>query len=269
MRVTAHLQRPTRKFPRAAGANQRFAYFPIWSCSRRGLPSRRMLPPTRCALTAPFHPYLPADSRHRRSAFCCTFRGLTPPRCYLAPHPVEPGLSSAIARSDCLADSRHKYTASSTVAGRRSGRWVYARQRLIIEFFSATARNAGSQFRGARCRQLRQKDIQHANSLGLPGQAAGFRAAHDDHQLASRHVRVGPGPLGKIRQGSPVNGLVPLRQFARDRRVAGRRNTQPCREAMPRSCAALRRKRGSGSLRPTLAGRPASPSVSTAGILRK
>src|SRR5207302_1290718 len=30
--------------------------FPIWPCSRWGLPCRRVLPPTRCALTAPFHP---------------------------------------------------------------------------------------------------------------------------------------------------------------------------------------------------------------------
>src|SRR5437660_10839363 len=28
--------------------------FPIWPCSRWGLPCRRVLPPTRCALTAPF-----------------------------------------------------------------------------------------------------------------------------------------------------------------------------------------------------------------------
>jgi len=31
---------------------------PIWSCSERGLPSPRLLPAARCALTAPFHPYL-------------------------------------------------------------------------------------------------------------------------------------------------------------------------------------------------------------------
>jgi len=31
---------------------------------------------------------------HRRSVLCCTGRRLTPPRCYLAPCPVEPGLSS-------------------------------------------------------------------------------------------------------------------------------------------------------------------------------
>jgi len=41
---------------------RRLARFPIWSCSRWGLPCRRMLPPARCALTAPFHPYLPAEA---------------------------------------------------------------------------------------------------------------------------------------------------------------------------------------------------------------
>src|SRR5690606_9038916 len=35
---------------------------------------------------------------HRRSALCCTFRRLAPPRRYLAPCPVEPGLSSACLR---------------------------------------------------------------------------------------------------------------------------------------------------------------------------
>ncbi len=45
----------------------RTACFPIWSCSRRGLPCHRMLPPARCALTAPFHPYRP---------HCCGLGGL-------------------------------------------------------------------------------------------------------------------------------------------------------------------------------------------------
>jgi hypothetical protein len=79
---------------------------PIWSCSEWGLPCRRVLPLTRCALTAPFHPYrLPLPDPHpasgrgekkklRRFALCCTFRRLTPPRCYLALCPMEPGLSS-------------------------------------------------------------------------------------------------------------------------------------------------------------------------------
>jgi len=65
---------------------------PIWSCSGWGLPCRERLPVTRCALTAPFHPY--RCLWQRRYVFCCTGRELAPPRRYLAPCPVEPGLSS-------------------------------------------------------------------------------------------------------------------------------------------------------------------------------
>src|SRR5688572_32204352 len=69
-----------------------------------------MLPPTRCALTAPFHPCRQRISALLgRFAFCCTFRGLAPPRRYLAPYPPEPGLSSisrVLRYSDCLAGSR-------------------------------------------------------------------------------------------------------------------------------------------------------------------
>jgi len=32
----------------------------------------------------------------RRFTFCCTGRGITPPRRYLAPYPMEPGLSSLL-----------------------------------------------------------------------------------------------------------------------------------------------------------------------------
>ena len=87
--VTGGLVRPTRKRrgPRHC--------FPIWSCSKWGLPSHRVLPPARCALTAPFHPYRSESFKpDRRYIFCCTFRRLAPPRDYLAPCPMEPGLSS-------------------------------------------------------------------------------------------------------------------------------------------------------------------------------
>jgi hypothetical protein len=67
-----------------------------------------VLPPMRCALTAPFHPCR-SPWGLRRSALCCTFRGLAPPRRYLAPDPQEPGLSSTEANfsSDRPADSPH------------------------------------------------------------------------------------------------------------------------------------------------------------------
>ena len=84
--VTTGLVRPTR---RHRGPRHRL---PIWSCSGWGLPSHSVLPPVRCALTAPFHPYhAPKCGRY---PFCCTFRRLAPPRRYLAPCPMEPGLSS-------------------------------------------------------------------------------------------------------------------------------------------------------------------------------
>lgn len=67
---------------------------PIWSCSGRGLPCRGVLPPARCALTAPFHPCRRASTLGRY-IFCGTFHGLAPSRGYLAPCPMEPGLSSA------------------------------------------------------------------------------------------------------------------------------------------------------------------------------
>src|SRR5690606_26043060 len=95
-RVTATLKQPTRRHrgPRHC--------LPIWSCSRWGLPCR---PVTRLAVrsyrtVSPLpDPDPPCGAPgHRRSALCCTFRRLAPPRRYLAPCPVEPGLSSACLR---------------------------------------------------------------------------------------------------------------------------------------------------------------------------
>src|SRR4029079_11735342 len=51
-------RRPQAAYPEARGDTRCHLRgdFPIWPCSRWGLPCRRVLPPTRCALTAPFHP---------------------------------------------------------------------------------------------------------------------------------------------------------------------------------------------------------------------
>ncbi len=70
---------------------------PIWSCSGWSLPRHTLLPEVRCALTAPFQPYRHANML-RRSSLCCTCRRLAPPRRYLAPCPLEPGLSSPFLR---------------------------------------------------------------------------------------------------------------------------------------------------------------------------
>jgi hypothetical protein len=111
-RVAARLKRPTRGHARAARRGTQGRSSPYLVLLRVGFTLPPMLPPARCALTAPFHPYLPAGGRaagrDRRYLFCGTFRGLAPPRRYLAPCPAEPGLSSPPARgkSGCPADSR-------------------------------------------------------------------------------------------------------------------------------------------------------------------
>ncbi len=89
-RVTATLERPTReqRGPRRCS--------PIWSCSGWGLPCHRCYQ-RRGALLPHLFTLACAPARtpgHRRYVFCGTFRRLTPPRRYLAPCPLEPGLSS-------------------------------------------------------------------------------------------------------------------------------------------------------------------------------
>ena len=50
--VAINLMQPTRT------QCEQHRRVPIWPCSRWGLQCHGMLPPMRCALTAPFHPYL-------------------------------------------------------------------------------------------------------------------------------------------------------------------------------------------------------------------
>ena len=86
--VTVRLKRPTRI---RRGSRHRI---PIWSCSERGLPSPRLLPIARCALTAPFHPYL------RTGGFLSAALSVSsrPPGVTWRSDPLEPGLSSAAVR---------------------------------------------------------------------------------------------------------------------------------------------------------------------------
>lgn len=67
---------------------------PIWSCFRWGLPCHELLPAMRCALTAPFHPYLIPLARAIGGLLSVALVVGFPPRRYLAPCPMEPGLSS-------------------------------------------------------------------------------------------------------------------------------------------------------------------------------
>gem|GEM_PF-5738021 len=101
--VTGRLERPTReqRGPRQCS--------PIWSCSGWGLPCHRCYQ-RRGALLPHLFTLTGAKAR-RRYLFCGTFRGLAPPRRYLAPCPVEPGLSSVTCgHSGCPAGFGVNYT---------------------------------------------------------------------------------------------------------------------------------------------------------------
>jgi hypothetical protein len=92
--VTVRLKRPTRGPARAARCGPKTACPPIWSCSGWGLPCRRCCHRRGALLPHHFNLTAPPEGGGWRCIFCGTFRGLAPPRHYLAPCPVEPGLSS-------------------------------------------------------------------------------------------------------------------------------------------------------------------------------
>ena len=109
--VAMRLERPTRKPLRAAGTSPEARALPYLVLLQVGfaVPPRvatgavrsyRTLSPLPSAVPAAgawpddADPFLRERLRLGRSALCCTFRGLAPPRRYLAPRPLEPGLSS-------------------------------------------------------------------------------------------------------------------------------------------------------------------------------
>src|SRR5689334_4320309 len=88
MAVAGHLGRPTRGLCCRCGSHLA-AYLALL---RLGVTVPPTLPPTRWALTPPFHPCPPVA--RGRSVLCGPVRRLSAPRCYLAVYPEELGLSS-------------------------------------------------------------------------------------------------------------------------------------------------------------------------------
>ena len=110
MHVTVHLKQPTQgqRGPRLI-ANNRPLYLVLL---RVGFTLPLILLSVRCALTAPFHPYhfIPQEPnpirKEWRYIFCGTLRRFTPPRSYLAPCPLEPGLSSRYLQAEPIDKER-------------------------------------------------------------------------------------------------------------------------------------------------------------------
>src|SRR5690606_39210296 len=80
-----------------------------------------------------FHPCHALFRAVRRSALCCTFRRLAPPRRYLAPCPVEPGLSSAPARGDATVWPAPPRALSHGAPGMRAGKPSPRKSLLAVE----------------------------------------------------------------------------------------------------------------------------------------
>src|SRR5688500_12571444 len=197
MRVAAHLKRPTREHMRAACAAQSCDWTacpPIWSCSGRGLPCRRVLPPARCALTAPFHPYRRAALGHalRRFAFCCTFRGLAPPRRYLASCPWSPDFPPPLRAAVAWPTPRPMIQVSGAVYSDLLVRFVAAElSGARIQLAAFLAREFRGDLRGLRWRKFFEQRSQQL--ICIQCLRAAWRrgiAAHNDHNLTTRHICV-------------------------------------------------------------------------------
>ena len=102
--------------PRRQRRSRKPGWLPYSALHRVGFTLPPVLPPARCALTAPFHPYPVCFAG--RFIFCGTFHELALSRRYLAPCLAEPGLSSIRPRpdSDRSADSHRQNTIYSSPA---------------------------------------------------------------------------------------------------------------------------------------------------------
>ena len=162
-----------------------------------------LLPATRCALTAPFHPY-PAELPAGRYIFCCTFRRLAPPRDYLAPCPC--GARTFLYHnrldsgydSDCPADSRVHISPESAAAP------PAAHPAMTFRTFCAIA--GLCIHRPVAPDQRRAIEIKRG--LTQPKPSAGFHIGSEDIEAEPRLV-IYPGNHSFI-QGDNVE-TVPLR----------------------------------------------------------
>ena len=124
--VTSYLKQPTRESARdRRWQTRRPAHSPIWSCSGRGLPCRELLPVARCALTAPFHPYLPSRTKTGGIFSVALSMGSRPPGVTWRPVRRSPDFPlQANAYSDCLVDSDFLGRRILHVRRRLMGHWV-------------------------------------------------------------------------------------------------------------------------------------------------
>ena len=234
---------------RAAPSEDGAACSPIWSCSRRGLPCHRVLPPARCALTAPFHPYRPLCRAGLGGLLSVALSvGSRPPgvtwrlalgaRTFL--HACAQRLSGRLRRGWCVAGRCSRLLRSASRTCRRS----ICMRALAYRSLRLPPREVRGDLRGLRRRQFFAAARAAAASASSSSAAlAARRAADDDHDLAARHVAVVLGSFAQLRERAAVRRFETLRELATDRRAALRAECRaPYRAALPRADAALRRR---------------------------
>src|SRR3569832_811919 len=170
----------------------------------------------------PHHFTLTCPRGPPRHHFCSTFRGLAPPRRYLSPCPVEPGLSSLSARDTATVwpTPRPVYHSSVGVVATLLLLRLQ-RHRQFIEPIASLAADPRGQRHGLFERHLRQHQAQHA--LRLRAQLVRrprLRTAHQHHDLALLLIGVGPHPRGELAERRGAHGLVYLGELARQHRLA-------------------------------------------------
>ncbi len=193
--------------------------FPIWPCSRWGLPCRRCCH-RRGALLP--HRFTLASAVSGASAVCFLlhFPWARAPQALPGTLPAEPGLSSATRgnprNSDCLADSPaatirplagalHRNRASRCYAQHRSRQAL----RLLVRRCARHATQLRGDRRGARRRQALQQQRQRARQqLRIAASPARRRAGDHQRDLAARQVRICHG------------ALRPAPRACRDRRIS-------------------------------------------------
>ena len=117
-------------------------------------------------------------------------------------------------------------------------------QRCLVQLAALAAGELRGDLRCLRRRQLFAATRAAARPLSSSVRCARRRrAAHDDHDLAARHVAVALRCFAQLRERAAVCRLEALRQLAADRRAALRAEDRaPCRAGLPRADAALRRR---------------------------
>ena len=220
-----------------------------------------LLPGSRCALTAPFHPCL--IPRHPAAAFpegtwpmlrivmsplcgaapgwrgpsavsfCCTFRRLAPPRRYLAPCPVEPGLSSAsfpmtrlsgrLRRGYCrmrgTAEAERRFTAASGIDQRQNQaepRSRFGLNKLSDLFTEQTGRS------NAEETDIRVKDACSWTLLGRGAARIRRNAGPDPHCMEGTALGCTRAEEAGHEQRHPLCCLAHQRQHADALFTAGR-----------------------------------------------